>query len=364
MAKYDHAKEKSQLLNSLLSQVKKKGYILADTIVKRFNKYKTSDSELEDIYASFEDCGIEVIFNDEDSDIISQDDLTEDSSSETNGRLPIDTSDTINTYIREIHEFPTLSHKETLALVKRIGNGDLSAREYLINCNLKFAFSIASKFAKIGVPFLDLIQQANLGLMNAVDRYNPNRGSRFTTYSVFWIKQSILGYVNDQSRMIRLPRHICTDLNKIKKAANNYYIEYMEYPTASQIADMTGFSAAHVMQLQNFDFNHISTDTKPDEEMGGTLLDSIASYENDPGQQLHMDDCSKQLMGMLKHLTEREQKILVLHYGLNGKPPLNLEEIGALFNLTRERIRQIESRALNKLRSMPEVESLYDYLHF
>ncbi len=126
---------------------------------------------------------------------------------------------------------------------------------------------------------------------------------------------------------------------------------------------MTGFSAAHVMQLQAFDFSHISIDTKPDEDMDGTLLDSIASYENDPGQHSHMDDCSRQLMEMLQHLTDREQKILILHYGLNGKPPLKLEEIGSLFGLTRERIRQIESRALNKLRSMPEVGSLYDYLH-
>ena len=226
----DYKKEKSQLLQSLLAHCKKKGYIQATSILKSFSRYKISEIEKEEIFAAFSDAGIEVIF-DEDTD--EEDDIPPIYSSKSvEDELKHDGqnsyyADPLQIYIKEIHRYPTLSHKETLELVRRIKDGDLEAREHLINCNLKFAFSVASKYIRTGIPLLDLIQQANLGLMKAADMYNPNRGTRFTTYSIFWMRHSIFRYIDEQTHIIHLPDHICADLNKIKNTSDAFYVEFM-----------------------------------------------------------------------------------------------------------------------------------------
>lgn len=360
----DYKKEKSQLLQSLLAHCKKKGYIQAASILKSFSRYKISETEKEEIFAAFSDAGIEVIF-DEDTD--EEDDISPVYSSKSvedelkhDGRNSY-YADPLQIYIKEIHRYPTLTHKETLELVRRIKDGDSEAREQLINCNLKFAFSVASKYIRTGIPLLDLIQQANLGLMKAADMYNPNRGTRFTTYSIFWMRHSILRYIDEQSHIIRLPDHVCADLNKIKNTSEAFYVEFMRYPTDSEIADRAGFSVAHVKRIRNFDFAFISTDEKPDEDMDGIFLDSIAAEEN-PHAELHYEECRKQILRFLDNLNERERTVISLRYGLDGEGSKSLEDVGRQLGLTRERIRQIESKALSKIRNMPHITSLYDFL--
>lgn len=238
----------------------------------------------------------------------------------------------------------------------------MAAREQLINCNLKFAFSVAAKYIWTGLPLLDLIQQANLGLMKATDLYDYRKGARFTTYSVFLIRHSILRYVNEQSQPIRLPERVYADIAKIKSATEKYCLEFMRYPTVSEIADKTGFTVAHIRRMKNLNFDCISTEEKPDREMDGTILDILLSDEN-PHDRLLVKECRKQIMELLSKLNDRERTILLLRYGFDGEGAKTLDDVGKKLGLTRERVRQIEARALNKIRNMPDVSGLYDFLH-
>lgn len=363
MSNIDYNKEKNQLLQSLLSRSKEKGYIHAETIIKRFSKYGISEDEKEDIFEAFHNEGIEVVYEDEEDNPAPpasffstslEDELKHD------GRDSY-YADPLQIYIKEIHRYPTLSHKETLELVRQKLAGDSQAREYLINCNLKYAFSVASKYIRTGIPLLDLIQQANIGLMKAADMYNPNRGTRFTTYSIFWMRHSILRYIDEQSHLIRLPDHLCADLMKIRIASENFYLEFMRYPTDTEIADKTGLPIAQVKRIRNFDFQFLSTEEKPDEEMDGTILDAIAN-DDDFHEVIHSRELREQIYEFLGKLNDRERKIIIMRYGLNDGNALSLEEIGKIIGLSRERVRQIELKALNKIRNMPNIIGLYDYL--
>lgn len=273
--------------------------------------------------------------------------------------------DSVKIYLKQIHEYPTLSHKETLALIRRVMDGDVKAREYLINCNLKFAFLIAAKFAQTNFPLLDLVQQANIGLMSAVDRYNPNRGTKFTTYAVFWIRQSIYSYIEENSRMIRLPKYIQTNINKVKTVRETYYREHQFYPTDDEVATALSLSIAQVKYLRTIDFSIVSTEEKPNEEMDGTYLDliNVEDDEQDPANGMQESSLQKELYCFLDKLPERERKVLMMRFGLYNGTPMKLEAVGAELGLTRERIRQLESRALSLLRKMPGITMLYDYLH-
>lgn len=359
----NYKKEKNQLFQSLLSRAKKKGYIHAATIIERFQKYDISENEKDDIFEAFHNEGVEIIFESAENDSDPSDYLDTTSYEDAllyDGRDSC-YADPLQIYIKEIHRYPTLSHKETLELVRRKDAGDSSAREYLINCNLKFAFSVAAKFVRTGVPLLDLIQQANIGLMKATDLFSPSRGTRFTTYAVFWIRQSIGKYVDEQSQFIRLPDHLGTDLTKIKIASENYYLEYMRYPTDTEIADRTGLTIAQVKRIRSFDYQFLSTDEKTDENMDGTLLD-ILSDEDEPHTVLHSAELRREISGFLNKLKERERFVIISRYGLNGAEPRSLEDVGRELGLSRERVRIIEMNALKKIRKMPNIDGLYEYL--
>ncbi len=364
-------KEQEQLFRSLLKQAEKKGFIRASTILTRFDKFHLKESEKEELFAAFEENNVNIIFEEETLE-----------TSELDAELPeYDTSkfyipdhitgvdstamDSVKLYLKQIHEYPTLSHKETLTLIRRVMAGDDKAREYLINCNLKFAFLIAAKFAQTNFPLLDLVQQANIGLMNAVDRYNPNRGTKFTTYSVFWIRQSIYRYIEDNSRMIRLPKYIQIDISKIKTVREAYYREHQSYPTDDEVATVLGFTIARVKYLRTADFSIVSTEEQPNEEMEGTYLDliKVEDDDQDPINGMQESNLQKELHCFLEKLPERERKVIMMRFGLYDGTPMKLEAVGAELGLTRERIRQLESRALSKLRKMPGITMLYDYLH-
>lgn len=366
-----YQKEQEQLFRSLLRQAEKKGFIRSSTILTRFDKYHLSENEKEELFAAFEEKDVTIIFEEEPLGISKLDDeLPEYDTS--NFYIPdhiagVDSTvmDSVKIYLKQIHEYPTLSHKETLALIRRVMDGDVKAREYLINCNLKFAFLIAAKFAQTNFPLLDLVQQANIGLMSAVDRYNPNRGTKFTTYAVFWIRQSIYSYIEENSRMIRLPKYIQTNINKVKTVRETYYREHQFYPTDDEVATALSLSIAQVKYLRTIDFSIVSTEEKPNEEMDGTYLDliNVEDDEQDPANGMQESSLQKELYCFLDKLPERERKVLMMRFGLYNGTPMKLEAVGAELGLTRERIRQLESRALSLLRKMPGITMLYDYLH-
>lgn len=368
--KKNYTKEKKQLLDSLINQSKKKGYIHESTITAKFSRYAPTDPEMENIFAEFEKEGIEIIFSDEDDDLfISANSKEDDDDIDVPPSTAYSSSltDPLKLYLNEIHKYPTLSHKDIMTLVKKIQDGDMDAREYMINCNLKFAFVTATKYARTGLPLLDLIQQANIGLMSAVDKYNPNRGSKFTSYAVFWIKQSILAYIKDNIRMVKTPACVFTDLSKVAKARQAYYSEHCNYPTDDELATMTGLTIARVKYLKDIDFDVISTEDQPDENMPGTFKDILAATEeDDPSKEMYLSECRIQIKGFLLNLPERERLVIELRFGLSddGSTQIkSLSEIGNLLGLSKERVRQIEERALLRLRKMPNIATLYDYLN-
>ena len=271
--------------------------------------------------------------------------------------------DPVHQYLYEIHSFPVLTHKETLKLVRRIREGDSTARETLVNCNLRFAFSAATKYICTGIPLLDLVQQANIGLMTAVDKYNPNRGTRFTTYSVFWIKQAIFMYIEEQSRLIKIPSYISSALKKIKSVTEDYYHTYSKYPSDDEIATLTGFSIARVKHLMTLEYSMASLDSPVNEEMEGTLLDTLQDDTIiDPITNINIKERKEAIDKILNKLSPRERQVLIMHFGLCGQEKQSLEEICEEMHITMERIRQIESLALNKIRGMNGSNRLRNFI--
>lgn len=365
--KKDFAKETKQLLDSLISQSKEDGYIQESKIIDKFAKYKLTDAELEAIFAAFENEDIEIIFSESDDDLFTNDnEENEDEIQLSQSHSFSYIADPIQLYRNEIQKFPTLSHKDTISLVNRIRAGDIKAREYMINCNLKFAFMIATKYMRTGVPLLDLIQQANIGLMTAVDKYNPNRGTKFTSYAVFWVKQSIMFYIKDNMRIVKTPACVFSDLNRVSKVKQLYYAEHLKYPTDTEIATLTGLSISRVKYLKDMDFDIVSTEEQPNESMPGTVQGIISSIDADEQNKgLYLEDCKEQIRRFLLKLPERERLVIEMRFGLNtddDEQIKSLSEIGVILGLSKERVRQIEERALLRLRKMPNIATLYDYL--
>lgn len=365
-AKNTFAKEKAQLLLALLEQSSKKGYIQSDTILKKFARYRLNEEEKEDLFLEFENAGIQVVFPDSLTDnYIESSDGDEPNTFQTlaDNTESFENLDPVHQYLYEIHSFPVLTHKETLSLVRRIQEGDAAAREKLVNCNLRFAFSVATKYICTGLPLLDLVQQANLGLMTAVDKYNPNRGTRFTTYSVFWIKQAIFTYIEEQSRLIKIPSYISSALKKIKSVTEEYYNTYSKYPSDDEIATLTGFSIARVKHLKTLEYSMSSLDSPVSEEMDGTLLDTVQDDTIiDPITNINIQERKTAIDEILNKLSPRERQVLIMHFGLCGQEKHSLEAISKKMNITMERIRQIESLALNKIRGMNGSNRLRNFI--
>ena len=359
MSQTNNLCEREQLFQSLLTQAKKKGFLTMETITKRYAKYHLTEEELEDLYNEFEDKDVYIVFEEP------EDDMPEEPTTLRELNSAEYTDDPIKVYLDDIHNFPLLTHKETLELVRKMANGDEEARDYLICCNLKYAFSVAKKYNNTGVPFEDLIQQANLGLMDAVDRYNPNRGTKFSTYAMFWIRNAICLYISGHSKTIKLPGFITSDLAKIKNFRDSYFATHQTYPTDDEIATGIGYTIARIKRLKAFEFNIISTEAQPNEDMDGTVLDTLSSEveETEPLKKFMQEDLRKALDAFLQRLPERERKILMMRYGLYDGRPMSLEEIGKEVDLTNERVRQLESRALTRIRKMPGITGLYDYLY-
>lgn len=369
-----YTKEKAQLLESLLEQGKKKGFIRADTIRKRFARYKPSENEKDEIFAAFENAGIDVIYEETSEAQVLNDDILAAYEDDETVEIPKPDStsasltDPMQLYMNEIHKYPTLTHKETIALVHKIKAGDSDAREYLINCNLKFAFTCAVKYARTGLPLFDLIQQANIGLIKAVDLYSANRGTKFTTYAVFWIRNSLLKYINANMRIIAVSPYIASEIGKLKTAREQYIERFHENPSDDDLASFTGLPIARIKYLNLMCYDFVSTEEQPDEEMDGTILNILSTdlLGEDPFFSFHLSECRRLLEPFLDKLSERERTVLCLRFGLMDdylNQCYSLEEAGRMLGITKERVRQLEQRALQKLRKMPGIEALREYIN-
>ena len=271
--------------------------------------------------------------------------------------------DPVKTYLKEIGQVPLLTSEQETALARAAQAGDEEARRRLSEANLRLVVSVAKRYAGRGLPFLDLIQEGNLGLMKAVEKFEPDRGFKFSTYATWWIRQSITRAIADQGRTIRIPVHLVENINRVKKTAGELLRKNGREPTAEEIAVRLEMEPDRVRELLQLAQEPISLETPVGEEEDAHLEDFIQDEEagipvDEAGRQL----LRQELMNVLKSLTPREERVLTLRFGLEDGQARTLEELGKEFNVTRERIRQIEAKALRKLRHPSRAKRLRDYL--
>lgn len=271
--------------------------------------------------------------------------------------------DPVKAYLKEIGQVPLLSAKEEQTLARAARAGDADARRRLSEANLRLVVSVAKRYAGRGLPFLDLIQEGNLGLMKAAEKFEPDRGFKFSTYATWWIRQSITRAIADQGRTIRIPVHLVEHINRVRKTAGELLRKNGREPTAEEIAVRLEMEPDRVRELLQLAQEPVSLETPVGEEEDAHLEDFIQDEEagipvDEAGRQL----LRRELMSVLKSLTPREERVITLRFGLDDGRPRTLEELGKEFNVTRERIRQIEAKALRKLRHPSRAKRLRDYL--
>lgn len=271
--------------------------------------------------------------------------------------------DPVKLYLKEIGRVPLLSMEEEARLARRAQVGDGAAKQQLIEANLRLVVSIAKRYAGRGLQFLDLIQEGNLGLIRAVEKFEPERGFKFSTYATWWVRQAITRAIADQGRTIRIPVHLVEIINQMRRAATELQHRTGRDPTAEELAAKLELTPDRIRELQAFAQEPISLETPVGEEEDALLGDFIG----DDGVPVPAEEAGKQLLrreldGVLRSLTPREARVLELRFGLADGTPKTLEEVGSEFRVTRERIRQIEAKALRKLRHPSRSKLLRDYL--
>ncbi len=309
-----------------------------------------------------------ILDNDDDVETDSDDDgivVDENGEIDIDATLPkgIAVDDPVRMYLKEIGKVPLLSAEEEIELAKRMENGDEEAKKRLCEANLRLVVSIAKRYVGRGMLFLDLIQEGNLGLIKAVDKFDYRKGYKFSTYATWWIRQAITRSIADQARTIRIPVHMVETINKLIRVSRQLLQTYGREPTPDEIAKEMGISVEKVREIQKIAQEPVSLETPIGEEEDSHLGDFIPDDDVPaPAEAAAFSMLKEQLVEVLNTLTEREQKVLKLRFGLEDGRSRTLEEVGKEFDVTRERIRQIEAKALRKLRHPSRSKKLKDYL--
>ena len=262
-------------------------------------------------------------------------------------------SDSINIYFREIKRFKLLKADEEKALAKRVAKGDGEARRQMIEANLRLVVNIAKRYVNRGLPLQDLIDEGNIGLIKAVERFKATMGCRFSTYATYWIRQTVERSLANKGSMIRLPIHIVTDMSRMEKASREFRVLSNRDPSTQEISEKTGLSGRYVKKLENLSKRTLSLETAAHEDSDSSLLESIEDERTPaPAEYINETRRSERVESWLKLLDENERKIIRLRFGIGDYAPRTLETIGRQFGVTRERVRQIEEKALIKLREI------------
>jgi RNA polymerase primary sigma factor len=268
----------------------------------------------------------------------------------------------LDTYLRDVNRYPLLSREEEHQLALRTQGGDRAAEERLINSNLRFVVSVARRYVGQGLPIEDLINAGNLGLVKAARRFDPGRGFKFITYAVWWIRQSMLQSLAENSRLVRLPVNRINALQRISKASSHLDQELGRKATAEDIAQELDLPEVAVTGAIELDSVTLSLDDAGDDDARGLVETLKDPRVADPAESMYQDELSEGIKDVLRSLNDREYTIMTLYFGLNGDEPLTLEEIGQQLGLTRERIRQIKEKAIEKLRHKSRARHLLAYL--
>lgn len=274
--------------------------------------------------------------------------------------------DSVKLYLREIGKIPLLTPEEEADLAQRIIKGDKKAKDKMVESNMRLVVSIAKKYGGRGLDFLDLIQEGNTGLLRAVEKFDPDKGFKFSTYATWWVRQAITRAIADQARTIRIPVHMVETINKVLRTTRKLTAELNREPTVEEIAkemDMEPDKVDYVMRIKQDIASLDATIGKEGDDEDSVLGDFVEDEERDSPEDSAANQILKeQLAEILATLSEREQKIIRLRFGIGGGRPHTLEEVGAEFDVTRERIRQIEAKALSKLRKNKDTKKLHEYL--
>lgn len=366
-----NAQEKFQIkLRELLALAKKKKNMLEYQEISDFFSDMQLDAEqFEKILDFLEANNIDVLrITDDDVDdemLLDVDDEDEIEVEKIDLSVPdgVSIEDPVRMYLKEIGKVPLLSAEEEIELAKRMELGDQEAKKRLAEANLRLVVSIAKRYVGRGMLFLDLIQEGNLGLIKAVEKFDYRKGYKFSTYATWWIRQSITRAIADQGRTIRIPVHLVEHINRVRKTAGELLRKNGREPTAEEIAVRLEMEPDRVRELLQLAQEPVSLETPVGEEEDAHLEDFIQDEEagipvDEAGRQL----LRRELMSVLKSLTPREERVITLRFGLDDGRPRTLEELGKEFNVTRERIRQIEAKALRKLRHPSRAKRLRDYL--
>ena len=355
------------LLEDIYDIVESKGISLVDTREPSSHELEDDidldldDDDLLDLDLDLDDDNLEATLEDEKKSgvIIKASGEIEVSDSAKN----IPTDDPVRMYFKEIGKVPLLSADEERDLAIRIEQGDEEAKKKLCESNLRLVVSIARRYLNRGLSFLDLIQEGNLGLIKAVEKFDYTKGYKFSTYATWWIRQAITRSIADQARTIRIPVHMVETINKLIRISRQLLQEYGREPTSEEIAKEMGISVDKVREIKKISQDPVSLETPIGEEEDSHLGDFIPDEDiPSPVDAAAYSMLQKQLREVLDTLSEREKKVLILRFGLDDGRPRTLEEVGREFNVTRERIRQIEAKALRKLRHPSRSKKLRDYL--
>jgi len=341
----------------LVSLGKSKKNVLETKDVEEHLVDVTDADQIEKIYEHLEGQGIDIVDNSEAAEETNKDlDLAAVESG-------INIDDHVRMYLKEIGKVPLLSSEEEIELAKRMAQGDEEAKRMLSEANLRLVVSIAKRYVGRGMLFLDLIQEGNLGLMKAVEKFDYQKGFKFSTYATWWIRQAITRAIADQARTIRIPVHMVETINKLIRVSRQLLQELGRDPTPDELAKEMQMPVAKVREIMKIAQEPVSLETPIGEEEDSHLGDFIPDDDIPaPSEAAAFTLLKEQLIDVLDTLTEREEKVLRLRFGLDDGRARTLEEVGKEFNVTRERIRQIEAKALRKLRHPSRSKKLKDYL--
>ena len=388
MAKKVQKSQIEEIVAQLLEKGRKSGVLTQSEISDALHEQTDLTAEqLDDIYVTFNKLNIEVVPDVEDDDkddALEPDDEVDDehdASSEKNISidLSVDASvnidDPVRMYLKEIGRVPLLSADEEIVLAKQIEAGaeedatykeiqlSKKAKKKLVDANLRLVVSIAKRYVGRGMLFLDLIQEGNLGLIKAVDKFDYTKGYKFSTYATWWIRQAITRAIADQARTIRIPVHMVETINKLIRISRQLLQDKGREPTPEEIAEGMGITAERVREIQKIAQEPVSLETpigeEEDSHLGDFIEDQDAVAPDDAASYILLQE---QIEDVFTCLTDREQQVLILRFGLKDGKPRTLEEVGQHFNVTRERIRQIEGKALTKLRNRGKRDKIKDFL--
>ena len=374
----ENAENKQSRLDELYEYGKKKGVLTSKEVMDRLSEAEMEPEQLDKILETLEAYGISVV-NDE-ADLPEPDEIAAEQAAassaasglnEVSMEEQLDLSvpegiaidDPVRMYLKEIGKVPLLTADQEIDLARRLEEGDETAKQQLAEANLRLVVSIAKRYVGRGMLFLDLIQEGNLGLIKAVEKFDYRKGFKFSTYATWWIRQAITRAIADQARTIRIPVHMVETINKLIRVSRQLLQEYGREPTPEEIAKEMGISEVKVREIIKIAQEPVSLETPIGEEEDSHLGDFIPDEDAPaPAEAASFALMKEQLTEVLDTLTPREEKVLRLRFGLDDGHQRTLEEVGREFNVTRERIRQIEAKALRKLRHPSRSKKLRDYL--